>query len=139
MPHETQWADHGIEWRYFGHVTADEARSADQAFYSDPRSDYARYQLIDLRDVTQLDFPESDQELSAAIDGAASYSVPWVRIGFIVPDDRFDKALELYIALISKTSWSAKTFTDPEAARRWCENDDESAMLKLRRRLALDA
>ncbi len=138
MPHETDWADRGIEWRYFGHVTPDEARAADQAFYSDPRSDHAQYQLVDLRDVTQLDFPEPDQRLSAAIDGAASFSVPWVRVAFVVPDGRFDEALETYVELISKTSWSARTFRDVDEARSWCKNDDQSAMVKLRRRLVLD-
>ncbi|WP_425410302.1 hypothetical protein [Hyphococcus sp.] len=135
MPHDTHWTDRGVEWRYYDHVTPEEARRADEAFYNDARSDHARYQFIDLRDVTRLDFPEGDQKLSAAIDGAASYSVPWVRVAFIVSDSRFDKQLAVYIDMISKTSWSARRFTDEEDARRWCESGGQDAMAKLRTRL----
>ena len=115
--------------------TAAETRRADTDFYGDPRADRAIYQLIDLREVTRLDFPPHDQKLTAAIDGAASISTPAVRVAFIVPDGRFDDALELYLELINRTTWSARTFLDPEAALSWCERRGENPASERRQRL----
>ncbi len=138
MPYHTHWTEHGVEWRYFGHVTAAETRRADTEFYGDARADAAIYQIVDLREVEELDFPPGDQKLTAAIDGAASVSTPAVRVAFIVPDGRFDEALKIYLDLINRTSWSARTFTEPEAARSWCERRGEDPAMERRRRLSLD-
>jgi len=138
MPYETTWSDRGIHWRYYGDVTAAETRRADAEFYGDARADRAMYQLIDLREVTRLDFPAHDQELTAAIDGAASISTPLVRVAFLVPDSRFDEALKIYLDLINGTSWSARCFSDPEAAAAWCERRGEDPFTESRQRLALD-
>lgn len=137
MPHETTWTFAGVEWRYFGHVTPIETRGACRQCYADPRSDYVTYQLIDLRDITRLDFPLFDQELSASFDVAASSSIPCVRVAFITPDNRFDSALEVYLDLINRTSWEARTFFDAEAARNWCERRNEVQVEEPQRR-ALD-
>ncbi|MFC2951034.1 hypothetical protein ACFOOP_03795 [Marinicaulis aureus] len=134
MPYETTWSDRGVHWRYYGDVTAAETRLADAEFYGDARADRSIFQLIDLRDVTRLDFPEHDQELTAAIDGAASISTPLVRVAFIVPDDRFDEALKIYLELINRTSWSARIFTDPQTAEDWCERRGENPISESRRR-----
>lgn len=136
MPYETTWSERGVHWRYWGEVTAAETRVADAEFYGDPRADHAIYQLIDLREVTRLDFPPHDQELTAAIDGAASISTPAVRVAFIVPDERFDEALRIYLERINQTTWSARTFTDPQAAQDWCERCGEDPFTE-RRRLSL--
>lgn len=138
MPYETTWSEAGIEWRFFGHVTPDETREADRIFYGDPRSDYASYQLIDLRDVTILDYPFEEQKLSAAIDGAASITMPGVRVAFIVPDGRFDEALNTYMEQLNATAWKARSFTDPIEARNWCERRGEDRLAERRRHLALD-
>ncbi len=137
MPYETTWSERGVQWRYSGKVTAAETRRADAEFYGDPRADHAIYQLIDLREVTRLDFPRHDQELTAAIDGAASISTPAVRVAFIVLDGRFDEALKIYLDLINRTTWSARIFTDPEAAQGWCERRGEDPFTERRRRLSL--
>ncbi|WP_428407053.1 hypothetical protein [Hyphococcus sp.] len=137
MPYETTWSERGVHWRYYGDVTAAETRRADAEFYGDPRADQAIYQLIDLREVTRLDFPPHDQELTAAIDGAASISTPAVRVAFIVPDGRFDAALKIYLDLINRTTWSAQTFIDPEAAQDWCRRKGEDPFTEMRRRLSL--
>lgn len=138
MPYETTWSEFGVEWRYHGDVTPEETRAADREFYGDPRSDYAAYQLIDLRDVTRLDYPVAEQELTAAIDGAASHSIPGVRVAFIVLDHRFDAALEFYVERISRTSWQARIFVDADRARGWCERQGENFCASRWRRLALD-
>jgi hypothetical protein len=138
MPYETRWSETGVEWRYSGHVTAAETRLADAEFYGDRRADYATYQFIDLRDVTRLDFPPNEQKLTAAFDGAASMSSPSVRVAFLVPDGRFDDALNIYLENINRTTWSARIFTDAGAARAWCERRGEDKAAERRRRLALD-
>ena len=135
MPYETSWSDRGVHWRYYGDVTAAETRRADSEFYGDARADNAIYQLIDLREVTRLDFPPHDQKLTAAIDGAASISTPAVRVAFIVPDGRFDEALEIYLGLINRTTWSARTSIDPDVALSWCEQRGENPCSERRRRL----
>lgn len=137
MPYETIWSDRGVHWRYYGEVTATETRLADAEFYGDARADRAMFQLIDLREVTRLDFPAHDQELTAAIDGAASISTPLVRVAFVVLDDRFDAALKIYLDLINRTSWSARIFTDPKAAEDWCERVGEDPISESRRRFAM--
>ena len=138
MPHETTWCDQGICWRYYGQVTPAETRQANEEFYGDPRSDQALFQLVDLRDVSGMDYSDSDQALTAAIDGAASVVTPSVRVAFIVPDDRFDEALKFYLELINKTSWSARTFADPQAAMAWCERRGEDPHRERWGRLVLD-
>lgn len=138
MPYETTWTDRGVEWRYYGHVSAAETRRADREFYGDARADYAIYQWVDLREVTRLDLPPEEQRLTAAFDGAASVTTPGVRVAFMVPDGRFDEALRVYIEHINRTTWSARTFTDAAAARAWCDRRGEDPAIERRRRLALD-
>lgn len=138
MPYETRWTERGVEWRYYGDVSAAETRRADREFYGDARADYADYQVVDLRDATSLDLPPEEQRLTAAFDGAASLTTPGVRVAFIVPDGRFDGALKVYLEHINRTSWSARIFTDPADARAWCERRGEDKTAERRRRLALD-
>jgi hypothetical protein len=119
MPTETTWTARGVEWRYRGDVTLREVEQENSRFANDPRARRTRYQLVDLRAVSQLDVTSKDATLIGAFDRAQSQSSPPIRVAFLVSDDRFDEHLQVYIAMLEGTSWTARIFTDEDAARAW--------------------
>jgi hypothetical protein len=96
---------------------------------SDPRSDRARYQLMDVREMEALEAREEDIKVIGAFDNAQSRSTPHMRIAIIVPaDHRFDEHVEAYKSMLGTSTWMVQSFTDEAAARAWiAEGSSQSA------------
>ncbi len=128
MPVETVWTAQGVEWRLTGVLSFGELQELNLKFMSDPRSDRARYQLMDARAMERLDAEAADVKLVGAFDNAQSRSTPHLRIAIIVPaDGRFDDHVEAYKSMMGGSTWVVRSFTDEAAARDWVAERDEGA------------
>lgn len=121
MPYQTHWQDRGIVWEFHGFVTADEIEAANQEFYNDPRSDRAKYQIIDARDVTGVEWSDQDITTTAAHDLGAGQVVRDVRVASVSRDPAIIEKLDKYTGILRRmnSSWQFGTFGDLEAAREW--------------------
>lgn len=117
--YKVSWTPNGIEWKHRGDVSLHEIMSANAEFMGDARSDTAKYQLIDLREVEAFDVSVSDMEIIGSMDLAQSESTPRLRVAFIVSDDRFNTILGGYISALKESSWRVRIFEDEAEARRW--------------------
>ncbi len=117
--YDVRWTSNGIEWKHRGDVSLHEIMSANAEFMGDARSDAAKYQLIDLREVDEFDLSESDMEIIGSMDLAQSESTPHLRVAFIVADDGLDAKLDAYASALEGSSWRVRIFTDEADARRW--------------------
>jgi len=122
VPHITEWEPEGILWTYSGHVTADEIMAANMEFYDDLRSELARYQLVDAREVTSLEWDPTEIAKTAAFDkGAEATTVKDVRVAYVTLDPAIRGKIERYadISRQLETSWEFRGFEDLDAARAW--------------------
>ena len=121
MPFRTHWEDHGIVWTYHGDVTAREIADANDGFYSDERSERIRYQIIDARDVTSVEWSDRDIAMTAGYDIGAERSIKEVKVAYVAVNADIVAKLEKYIA-ISRTlnsSWQFRGFDTLANAREW--------------------
>lgn len=123
MPYRTSWEPAGFLLEHSGLITGDEIDQANQCFFSDPRSDTARYQIIDCSLVTEVDISVHDMSRTAAYDLGASRSNPQIKLAFVSTHPDMTLAIEKYITVSKnlKTSWRFGIFEDIERAREWAE------------------
>lgn len=104
-----------------GFVSAEEIEVANQEFYNDPRSDRAKYQIIDAREVTGVEWSDRDIAATAAHDLGASQVVQHVRVASVSKDPAIIEKLDKYTEILRRmnSSWQFATFGDIEVAREW--------------------
>ena len=121
MPYQTIWEEKGVKWVFYGHVTAEELRKANEDFYLDPRSKKATYELINTVLVEDLEWaPVEIVELSAN-DVAASRGNNHLKMAFVVDNPDLMVKIEKYMA-ISRTlnsGWKIREFSTEAEAREW--------------------
>lgn len=90
-------------------------------FYSDKRSDYAKYQLVDGRKIERLILTQSDLTELAALDAGASISIQKLKIAFITEDPEVIFLTQQYIniALSLNSNWDFRFFSNIDNARDW--------------------
>lgn len=116
------WESRGVLLTCSGVVTAAEIQAVNQAFYSDARSDRARYQIADMRAAEALEVDLKEAETIAAFDVGQSVSTPALRMAMIVPDDRFDAQIRAYLSVLDAGTWQGRIFHDLEEGRSWAES-----------------
>ncbi|MDX1542794.1 MAG: hypothetical protein R3214_02530 [Christiangramia sp.] len=124
MPYKTNWEAHGIAWKFYGYVTAEEIEEANNEFYTDERSDDARYQLIDALEVTDVEWNDADIKEMAAQDKGASFLLPKLKVAYVSKNEKVIAVLEKYIE-ISKflnSTWKFKGFKDLHSAKQWVKD-----------------
>ena len=121
MPFSTNWEDRGVVWVFAGDVTAEEIERANAEFYEDPRSDQARYQIIDARAVTSVEWNDMDIKTTAAMDIGAEQVVKNVKVAYIASDPGVMDLLEQYadISRLLNSSWKFKGCETMAEARAW--------------------
>lgn len=121
MPYRTTWEKRGILWEFYGDVTAQEIEDANDEFYSDGRSDTAKYQIIDALKVTSVEWSERDIKVIAAYDLGAAHVIKNLKVAYVAVDEEFTVKLEKYIDISRKlnSSWQFKGFQEMSSARAW--------------------
>lgn len=121
MPYKTEWEPRGIVWEFFGDVTAEEIDRANAEFYSNPRSDDAKFQIIDARRVDSVEWNEIEISTAAAYDVGADRTIKNIKVAYVAVDVEIVSKLEKYIDIARRlsSSWQFKGFEDISAAREW--------------------
>ena len=121
MPYRTHWKENGIVWEFYGDVTAQEIERANAEFYRDARSDEAKYQIVDARDVASVEWQERDIKTVAAYDLGASRTLRNVRVALVADDGEIMEKLDRYADLSRRlnSSWQFERFETLEPARAW--------------------
>ena len=123
MPYQLTWRENGIHWQFYGDVTAREISVANEEFFRDERSDSAKFQIIDVRDVSSVEWNENQIKETAAHDRGAESFIKNLKVAYISKEPRIISKLEKYIEISKKlhTSWNFKGFEDFESAKVWVE------------------
>ncbi|WP_309396369.1 hypothetical protein [Cerasicoccus maritimus] len=123
MAYQTTWEPTGFIMRFTGDITGEEIDEANECFFRDPRSDSARFQLVDLSQITSVDISVQDMARTAAYDLGASRSNPRIKLAFVCTYAPMTKAVEEYIRVSRslKSSWRFAIFEDEASAREWAE------------------
>ena len=121
MPYRTHWHERGILWEFYGDVTAQEIEEANDAFYRDARSDLAKYQIIDARAVTSVEWQDRDIQATAAYDIGAEATIKNVKVAYVAHDAGIMNKLEKYADLSRRlnSSWRFQGFDDIDEAKAW--------------------
>ena len=121
MPYRTTWEKHGIMWEFYGDVTAQEIEDANDAFYSDERSDTAKYQIVDATKVSSVEWSERDIKVIAAYDIGAARVIKNLKVAYVAVDEEITGKLEKYIDISRKlnSSWQLKGFQNFSSAKAW--------------------
>lgn len=121
MPYKTIWEKKGICWQHSGVVTSQEIYDANNEFYSDPRSDLVKYQIVDCANIDGFVLEDTAMKKMAAFDAAASKAIHGVKVALIGKEAHVTDVFEDYIHSSSKftTDWDAKIFDNMEDARNW--------------------
>lgn len=124
MPYTTDWDPNGIRWTFRGHVSAEEIMAANGEFYSDIRSDTARYQIIDAREVTSVEWNPTEIAKMAGFDKGAESTVKDIRVAYLTRDPEIREKLEKYVEISRRleSSWEFQGFEDLDAAREWASS-----------------
>mgnify|MGYP006921616735 CR=1 FL=1 len=121
MPYKTTWEARGILWEFYDDVSAQEIEDANNEFYVDERSDGAKYQIIDARNVKSVEWEERDIKVMAAYDIGASNVIRRLKVAYITSDEEITSKIEKYIDLSRQLSsnWEFQGFNDLNSARTW--------------------
>ena len=119
MAYTTTWEIHGLIWRHSGEMTDEDALQSNEAFYSDARSLFTKYQIVDFTRVTDVQVtPEAVREIARR--DAIKYSEnPNIRVAFVTSSEIFKRFVELYEQSSGSASWESEVFESEETAREW--------------------
>jgi hypothetical protein len=123
MPYRTIWEANGLIWEFYGLVTAREIESANDEFYRDLRSDTAKYQIIDTRRVTDIEWSETDIKITAAYDIGATHTIEKLKVVLVATNQTVIEKMEKYteISRQLESSWEFASFRTMEEAKNWVE------------------
>ncbi len=126
MPYYTNWKKDGIIWKFYGDVTADEIERANNEFYENEGSDFAKYQIIDTLDVKSVEWNDIDIKKIAALDKGASIMINKLRVAYISNDEKVIKILEKYteISRILNSTWEFRSFAETKPAIEWVKENE---------------
>lgn len=121
MSFETTWEEEGVCWTYTGTLTSRAILASNVEFYSDPRSDSASYQIVDLLNITQVDLDETTMEKLSAIDYAQSKSTGNIKVAFVCNYPEMIDFIKKYIkqSMQLHSNWSFRIFDNINDARAW--------------------
>ena len=105
-------------------VSMQELEEGNNEFYSNPRSDYVKYQIWDTTGAEKIIVSDPEIEFFAAVDLAASYSIRNIKVAFVGNDPKIRSQMETFIkhSIELGSTWIMKMFSDIEHAREWVES-----------------
>jgi len=121
MSYTTTWEDYGILWQLSGIVTSDELFKFTNAFYSDPRSDDIKYQIVDCSHIEKFDLDGETIMEVASLDAAASLSIKKIKVALVGKAKHVKKINREYSehSQSFSSNWIIKIFDDIDSARLW--------------------
>ncbi len=127
MAYSLEWIERGAIFRYHGAVNGTEIQASLDAFYSDARSEQARFQIADFSGTQTLDMTRRDMDHVAAMDNGASTYLPFQRVAIVPPPDNEEarETLAHYCATASLlgTDWEITMADSVDAALAWVKGE----------------
>lgn len=112
------WESEGVHRVFVGRADCAEFLDSLRQVYGDPRFDDVRYVINDFTACTELSMdPEAIREMSA-MDLAASYSNPRIRIAIVGTSELFETGIAAY-AGVGLSPYPLQLFASLDDARRW--------------------
>lgn len=132
MPYYTRWKRSGIIMKFYGYVNRNEIEEANNEFFTDERSDDAKYQIIDALNITEVECNNSDIKEIAATDKGASIFLQNLKVAYISKKEKVTMALKEYVKIsrMLNSSWKFKGFKEMGPAIRWAERSEMPSMKK---------
>jgi hypothetical protein len=122
MPYQTTWRKQGVIWTYSGLLTGDELLNSNFEIFGDERFDDIRYQIVDLREVQEIEVTEKHMRKVAHLDMAASRSNPRVKVAVLTNKPGGKLLSEIYDKYSKdKSPWETMLFTNIEDVWDWLQ------------------
>ncbi len=124
MPFRTIWEKEGIKWEFYGLVTAEEIWEANRVFFSDPRSETAKYQIVQTIEISDVKWDPLDIVDVSVNDVAESRSLHRLKIAYITNNALIKQKIEKYVSISRNlnSDWHFRGFEDEDNARIWLTN-----------------
>lgn len=119
MAFQNHWEKRGVYRKYDGAISGREMLLAVREVESDSRFDDLRYIINDFSSVTNPSITEQDIEEITALDYAASFSNPYIRLAIVANSPALQSLAERYIQS-SDSPYPTQTFNALGPARAWC-------------------
>ncbi|MDQ8187139.1 hypothetical protein [Pelagicoccus sp. SDUM812002] len=125
MPIKSIWLEQGTCWEFSGIVTSGDIKQAHESFYSDSRSDRARYRIVDTTGVTRSDIKDADIVKYAACDYAASKSIKILKVALVAGTDQLEDHARRFVEVSESlgNDWEIRKFHKLDDAKKWCLSD----------------
>ncbi len=119
MAYQNVWEKRGIYRKYQGFITGLDLLNAVREVEGDARFDQIRYVINDFSEVTEQAISQQDLEEVAALDYAAAFSNPNIRLAVVATDPSITEMASLY-SEFSDSPYPTEIFSEIESARAWC-------------------
>lgn len=119
MSYKTHWEQHGIRWVYAGVMSDRDALASNEEFYSDARSVFAKYQIVDFLQVTDVDLTADTVREIARRDKVKAAENPGIKVAFVTTRDVFKGFARMYELTVGDEVWESQIFETEAAAREW--------------------
>ncbi len=119
MAFQNHWEKRGVYRKYDGAISGHDLRLAVREVEGDARFDEIRYVINDFSTVTEQSINKQDIEEIAALDYAAAFSNPYIRLAIVTDDPSIQALAELYVER-NDSPYPAQIFSELDSARAWC-------------------
>ncbi len=123
MAYTTTWTDRGVIWKYSQQLTGSEAIESNMSIYGDPRFDELRYQILDLREVTENQFHDTEMRRLAYLNAAAARTNSRIRVALIANESTGLEIAQNYLEQMVQSPWEHRHFDTFETALAWGQDN----------------
>ena len=123
MAYTTTWTDRGVTWKYSQELTGSEAIESNMSIYGDPRFDELRYQIMDLREVTEYQCHGTEMRRLAHLNAAAARTNSRIRVALVASQGAGLEIAQNYLEHTDKSPWEHRLFETLEAAVAWGQHN----------------
>jgi len=109
----------GLYWSFQGKISADELFRSQSKAHSLSNFDDLRYFIVDMLEVTEIEYGVEDIEKVAAMDFAASKTNAHIKVALTATDENITALSYLYESETAESPWEIRVFRDLEKARQW--------------------
>ena len=121
MTYKITWGKEGINFQFFGDVTASELHDANNEIYGDHRFDDIKYFIWDMTGAKNLEMIKDEAEISVYTDHVATSYKRSLKGAFVANDKHVRKIIKHYIDKSIKlgSTWELNLFYKTEDAKEW--------------------
>ena len=121
MPFQINWEQNGVVVNFTGVFDLEVCKAANDALYTNPKTDALEYVVWDLSRVEKLDFSEQYAKIPAIRDRLATHRLPRIKMGFVVSDEPMAHLCMQYIidSSVYGSSWEFNVSDNLEGIREW--------------------